>query len=79
MSEAVPQSTIVPPYLGEHWRRLRAHLQTAADFATEAASHSTSEEVAPLVGLSLTELLDANFELMLIQRDAQEPLPMEEG
>lgn len=70
MSEPSPTSTlVVPPYLNEHWRKLRTHLQEAVDSAEAAASSSTTEKVRPLLGQALNSLMDASFQLALIERD----------
>ena len=78
MSEPSPQSTIVPPFMNEHWRRLRAHLLDAGDACSEAAGNSTTEHVRPLISNALNSLMDASLQLALIERDGDDAILEEE-
>jgi hypothetical protein len=75
MSEPSPQSTIVPPYLNDQWRRLRGHLRASAELMTHAAEASTLEETKKFLGLASNQMMDASFWLAHIERDtANDPL-----
>jgi len=59
---------IVPPYLGQQWRRLREKLNTVSVNAKLAAESSTSEQVAKHLGAASAALMDADFILRQIQK-----------
>ena len=68
MSDIAKQYGIIPPYMREEWRVMRAHLRLAASHAEAAADASTIEDVALNVGAATISLIDADFLRRQIER-----------
>lgn len=62
-------SLIVPPYMDDKWRALRARLNQAAAHCEAAGDASTLEEVAHQTSLAYGELHRADFLRESIQRE----------
>jgi hypothetical protein len=61
---------IIPPFMSKDWQLLRSHLRRAAELATKAAEASTPEEVRRGGSAAQAALMDADFTLRRIERNA---------
>jgi hypothetical protein len=66
-NEVVPGG-IVPPWMSEDWRTMRARLTLAGAHCYAAAEANITEDVRAQTGMAMAELLDAIFMLGRIER-----------
>lgn len=67
-STSVRNEGVVPPFLEEPWRKLRAKLNEVGAAAYVAASGSTTEDIRRNLGAASAALMDADFLLRQIEK-----------